>query len=45
MIFGNNECMMSSKEAPKPIVDTIKQMIKDRKTDSPQKVLALKLLN
>lgn len=34
-----------SKEAVKPVVDTVKQVIKDRKTDSPTKVLALKLLN
>ncbi len=29
----------------KPLVDTVKQVIKDRKADSPSKVLALKLLH
>lgn len=37
--------MVDSKEAAKPIVDTVKLIIKDRKEDSPSKVLALSLLN
>ena len=35
---------LSSKDI-KPIVDTIKKIIKDKNSDSPQKLLALKLLN
>ena len=31
--------------SPKQIVDTVKSLIKDRKVDSPSKVLALKLLH
>jgi len=34
-----------SKESAKPVVDSVKQVIKDRKSDSPSKLLALKLLN
>ena len=37
--------LLGSKEAAKPLVDTIKQVIKDRKVDSPSKVMALKLLH
>ncbi len=29
----------------KPVIDTIKKIIKNKKNDSPNKVLALKLLN
>jgi hypothetical protein len=38
-------CNIYSQEASKPIVDTIKQIIKDKKTDSQSKVMAIKLLN
>jgi hypothetical protein len=34
-----------SKEPARPVVDTVKQVIKDRKVDSPSKLLALKLLH
>ena len=37
-------CEMCSKEV-RPIIDTIKKVIKDKKADSPSKVMALKLLN
>jgi hypothetical protein len=37
--------LYNSKEAAKPVVDTIKQVIKDKKADSTCKLMALKLLH
>ena len=42
----DNQCNAAlSCSAPKAIVDTVKSLIKDRKVDSPSKVIALKILH